>query len=190
MYYFGTIDHLKEEAFHTLIASCASVLVRSGIDPNHIDIVYSDIGMAPVALSTFATIFTRTSDEPEIDPITGKLASVTQFTICRMPGKSISVTINSMAESDEDGMIPTVDFCAYFDDPKYDNKPMFEVTPIIIPTKPDDQMKFAWFVGMFTAALSAMLNLPAPSNPNETLEEIQNQLMGEDKMEEDKSDEE
>ena len=190
MYYFGTIDHLKEEAFHTLISSCASILVRSGINPNLIDINYGDIKSPGGDTAVYAAIFTRKSEEPEMDPITGEINSTLQFTIYRTSNsfKVIRVCVNNMAESDTH--IPTVDYIACFNDPQYDNKPMFEVAPIVTPTKPQDQMKFAWFVGIFTGALSAMLNLPAPPNPNETLEEIQNQLMGEDKMEEDKSDEE
>lgn len=182
MYHFETIEHLKEAAFNTLIGSCASVLVRSGIHPNLIDIGYGDIKSPDGDPAVYAAIFTRKSMEPEIDPITGKVNSILQFTIYRTSNKVIRVCLNSMAESNT--RIPTVDYIACFDDPRYDNKPMFEVAPIVTPTKPVAQTQFAWFVGMLTGALSAMLNLPAPPTPNEALEEIQKQLMEGDKSDE------
>lgn len=172
MYYFGTIEHLKEEAFHTLIGSCASLLVRSGIDPNLIDIGYGDIKSPDGDTAVYAAIFTRKSGKPEVDPISGKVNSTMQFTVYRTSNNFIRVCVNNMAESNT--QIPTVDYIACFDDPRYDNKPMFEVAPSVTPTKPQDQMKFAWFVGMFTGALSAMLNLPAPLNPNDASGEIRN----------------
>jgi len=183
MYHFETIEHLKEEAFHTLIMSCASVLVRSGIRPNLIDINYGDIKSPDGDPATYAAIFTRKSEEPEMDPITGKIDATLQFTIYRTSNKVVRMCVNNLEESET--VIPTVDYIACFDDPRYDNKPMFEVAPVVTPTKPDDKMKFAWIVGMFTGALSAMLNLPAPPNPNETLEEIQNQLMKEEENNDD-----
>jgi hypothetical protein len=156
--------------------------VRSGIHPNLIDINYGDIKSPDGDPAVYAAIFTRKSEEPEMDLITGEVNSTLQFTIYRTSNKVIRVCVNNMAESNT--KIPTVDYIACFNDQRYDNKPMFEVAPIVTPTKSQDQMKFAWFVGMFTGALSAMLNLPAPPNPDEALKEIQKQLMEEDKSDE------
>ena len=42
MFIFNTLEHLKDQGFHTLITSCANVLVQSGVNPNLIDIVYDE----------------------------------------------------------------------------------------------------------------------------------------------------
>ena len=165
MFIFNTLEHLKDQGFHTLITSCANVLVQSGVNPKLIDIVYDDIESDEKGKSTYAAIMTRKTETPEMDPITGDVNVPLQFTIYKTPGDVIRVCINSLSEYNPI-KIPTVDYIAKFNDPKYDGKPMFEVAPIESPTKPQDQMKFAWFVGMLTGALSRMLCLPAPQNPN------------------------